>query len=220
MKKHSDLKLNLSELLTLAEKKANAAQEGNIHRLKSGSTGKDRSDFILKEPQQISGLDISQGKEIKNTSNVNQTNTAASMPDPLPRIADKMLFMIRTGEYKGRLQITPPELGKLDIELTIKNGHIHANLGTENTVVKEIIEANLNQLKQQLNSQGLTVDRFDVMVGLDDGKREDSNTWAEGRKRKGYGSSTGSRSDIIGEIPVSSPVRNGLISESQIDVHV
>ena len=66
----------------------------------------------------------------------------------------------------------------------------------------------------------LTVDKFDVMVGLDNGKQEESNTWAEGRNRKGSESNSRSKSDNTGEILVSSQVNKGLISDNQIDVHV
>ncbi|MGD9156980.1 MAG: flagellar hook-length control protein FliK [Desulfobacteraceae bacterium] len=222
------LKLNLTEILKMAERKANAAQlaksaEGNAQTLRHGSAGKDSSDFPVKETQDISGLNISHEKEIKNIGKVNQPNTSASLPDPLPRIVDKMMIMIRTGEYKSRLQITPPDLGKLDIDLTIKNGHIHASLGTENAVVKEIIEANLNQLKQQLNDQGLTVDRFDVMVGLDYGEPRDSNTWAEGKngKRPGRNSQeSGLITDDPEGIQASQSINKNLIDDSQIDIHV
>ena len=220
-----NLKLNLTEILKLAEEKANAAQlvksaEGSAQTLKHGSAGKERTDFQVKGNPELSGLNISQEKEIKNINKVNQANASASLPDPLPKIADKMMIMIRTGEYKSRLQITPPELGKLDIDLTVKNGHIHASLSTENVLVKEVIESNLNQLKQQLNNQGLTVDSFDVMVGPDNGDPRDSNTWAEGRNGKGSGRNSVSKSDNIGEILSPPTVNKGLISDRQIDVHV
>jgi flagellar hook-length control protein FliK len=218
-----NLKLNLSEMIKLAGKKSEAAQllktEGNnqpITALKNSITGKDKSELHLKEPNNISGLDISQEKEIKNIGKVNQANTPANLSHALPKIVDKIMIMIRTGEYKSRIKITPPDLGKLDIDLTLKNGHIHANLSTENAAVKEIIEANLNQLKQQLNNQGLTVDGFDVMVGLDNGKREESNSWAEGRNGKNPGRNAVNTEEIL----ASQPVKKDLISDSQIDVHV
>lgn len=223
-----NLKLNLTEIFKLAEKKANEVQlakssGGNIPSgaiVKNASTGKDSTGFLGKETAQVSGLNISQSKEIKNIGKVNQANASATLPEPIPRIVDKMLIMIRTGEYKSRLKITPPELGKLDIDLTVKNGHIHANLNAENAVVKEIIEANLNQLKHQLSNQGLTVDRFDVMVGFNNGEQKNSNTWTEGRNEKGSGYSSGSKSGSHGEILASPPVERNLINDNQIDVHV
>ena len=75
--------------------------------------------------------------------------------------------MIQGGEQKGRIHISPPELGRLDIDLVIKQGHLQAQLSAESPQVKELIEANLGQLKQHLADIGLVIDRFDVMVGLD-----------------------------------------------------
>ncbi|MBN2419552.1 MAG: flagellar hook-length control protein FliK, partial [Deltaproteobacteria bacterium] len=221
-----NLKLNIAEIINLAEKKAGAAQPDKLFEglfkttFKQGSTGKNNSDFLVKETNQVSGLNITQERAIKNIGNVNQAGNAAALPDPLPKIADRIMVMIRTGEYKSRMQITPPDLGKLDIDLTFKNGHIHASLSAENAAVKEIIEANLNQLKQQLTSQGLTVERFDVMVNLDNGKREDNNTWADGKAGKGSGHNTRSKSAAPSEIPVLQPAGAGLINDNRIDVHV
>ena len=223
-----NLKLNLTELIKLAEKKANTdipfklseANNQSGESAKNSSTGKDSSSFFVKETSTPSGLVILQENGIKDIGKVNQSNTTVNLPQPLPKIVDRILFMIRTGEYQSRLQITPPELGKLDIDLIIKNGHIHANLSTENAAVKEIIQANLNQLKNQLNSQGYFVDRFDVMVGPDNGNRRDSNAWAEGRNDRSSGRNTVSRSVNSMEIPVPAAAGNGLINNSQIDVHV
>jgi flagellar hook-length control protein FliK len=83
-----------------------------------------------------------------------RTDSTVYIPQPLPKIAEKMLMMFRAGEYQSRLQITPPELGRLDIDLTIKNGHVQANLSAENSAVKEIIEANLNQLNTAVEQPG------------------------------------------------------------------
>ncbi len=223
-----NLKLNLTELIKLAEKKANTdipvkSAEENIQSAgsaKDSSTGKDSTSFIVKDTSTPSGLTILQENGIKDIGKVNQTNETVNLPQPIPKIVDKILFMIRTGEYQSRLQITPPELGKLDIDLTIKNGHIHANLSTENAAVKEIIQANLNQLKNQLSNQGYFVDRFDVMVGLGNGNQRDSNAWAEGRNGRSSGRNTGSRSIGSVEIPVPPPAGSWLINDSQIDVHV
>lgn len=88
-----------------------------------------------------------------------------NLPEPLPGVLDRMVIMIKNGEQSGRLVIQPPELGKIDIDLTVKNGHVQANLSTENFLIKEIIEANLDQLKQQLTDQGLVVEQFNVSVG-------------------------------------------------------
>lgn len=102
---------------------------------------------------------------------------------PLPRIMDRMIFMIRGGIQRSRLMIHPPELGRLDLDLSIRHGHLQAHLSAESPMVKELIEANLNHLKQQLADQGLVVDKFEVMLGLNDqDSAENRNGMMEGKR--------------------------------------
>ncbi|MFH1490503.1 MAG: flagellar hook-length control protein FliK [Pseudomonadota bacterium] len=147
-----------------------------------------------------------------------QGRNAAALPDPLPRIMDRMMWMIRSGEQRGRIHISPPELGRLDLDLVIRQGHLHANLSAENQAVKELIEANLNQLKQQLSDQGFIVERFDVMVGLQDYRNQD----AEGRMSSGGKGRPRKKTAAVEEVPkaesgVLTGTRTGLY---EIDVHV
>ena len=126
--------------------------------------------------------------------------------------------MIRGGEQKGTLHISPPELGRLDLDLVIKNGHLQANLSAENPAVKEIIESNLNQLKQQLADQGFVVEKFEVMVGQD-GRSFRDNTDGTAGGRRGHGakkSATGLESVSV----TTGAAPDSVNSLSLIDVHV
>lgn len=126
--------------------------------------------------------------------------------------------MIRGGEQRGSLHISPPELGKLDLDIVLKQGHLQANVTAENPVVKEIIEANMNQLKQQLADQGFIVEKFEVMVGLNDHGSRDGDTRTAG-ERRGHGA----RKNKMGA--ETAPVAAGVASNrthdlNRIDVHV
>ncbi len=95
---------------------------------------------------------------------------------------------------------------------------MQANVTTENPVVKEIIEANMNQLKQQLADQGFIVEKFEVMVGQNDQRSRDGGTRSAG-DRRGHGS----RKDKMGGETASvtagvAPHRNHNLN--RIDVHV
>jgi flagellar hook-length control protein FliK len=127
------------------------------------------------------------------TAPAQQTRPSTGLPHPLPRILNRMVWMIRGGEQRSRIHVSPPELGRLDIELYVRQGgHIQANLGAETPAVKELIESNLAQLRQQLADHGLSVDRFDVMVGLADQESPRGETrrgaWrGEGPKKRSAG---------------------------------
>ena len=120
-------------------------------------------------------------------TSIHTAKNAVALPDPLPKVLDKMAWMAQSGEQKGTIHVSPPELGRLDLEVVIKQGHLQANLSAENPQVKEIIEANMGQLKQHLTDLGFVVDRFDVMVGLEDRSfaREQGRTAGHGRGRSG-----------------------------------
>ena len=92
--------------------------------------------------------------------------------------------MAQSGERKGILHISPPELGRLDLEVVVSQGRLQANMSAESHQVKEMIEANLSQLRQQLADQGFVVDRIEVKVGLDERRFSDGKEpFFKGRKR-------------------------------------
>jgi hypothetical protein len=86
---------------------------------------------------------------------------------PVPAILDRMQWMMKAGKQQARIQLSPPELGHIELRLVIDQGHLQAHLGTENPLVKEMIESNLSQLKQQLAGLGFVVEEFSVHVGAD-----------------------------------------------------
>jgi hypothetical protein len=130
-------------------------------------------------------------KAVQETAPTQQPRPTTELPHPLPRILDRMVWMIQGGEQRSRIQISPPELGRLDIELYVRQGgRIQASLGAETLAVKELIESSLSQLRQQLADHGLSVEKFDVMVGLADrgfsGGESGSGAWrGEGPRRRG-----------------------------------
>ena len=220
-----EIKLNLSELLKQGDQKVKSEILFGMNEAKTSSkpvktdTSAENSGRGSQAGNAL-GNDFTLQKEQKVAASMNQTKEAYNLPQPLPKILDRMIWMIRAGEQSGRIFINPPELGRLDLDLTLKNGHLHANLSAESIMVKEIIESNLNQLKQQLTDQGLTVDKFEVMVGLGDKESEKEDMWA-GQGRKGSSSKKGPRaseedSQRIGDRPAG----KSLVNLYQIDVQV
>lgn len=98
------------------------------------------------------------------------------LPEPLPKILDRMVWMVQGGIQRTTVELSPPELGKIQLSLVIENGQIRGVLGTESLVVKELIDANLNQLSSQLESLGFSVQSFQVMVGLNQHQRPDQGS--------------------------------------------
>ena len=151
---------------------------------------------------------------------VKATAASANLPEPLPKIVDRMVWMVRAGEQTSRIHISPPDLGRLELDVVIRQGHLHANLNAENPAVKELIEANLQQLRQQLNNMGFVVERFEVAAGLTDRRFAEGQAQFSGRKgRNGQGRASASGTGDDSAEPARSLRRSGS-GRHRIDVHV
>jgi flagellar hook-length control protein FliK len=156
----------------------------------------------------------------QQASPVKATAASANLPEPLPKIVDRMVWMVRAGEQTSRIHISPPDLGRLELDVVIRQGHLHANLNAENPAVKELIEANLQQLRQQLNNMGFVVERFEVAAGLTDRRFAEGQGQFSGRKgRNGQGRASASGTGDDSAEPAR-PLRRSGGGRYRIDVHV
>jgi len=172
-----------------------------------------------------SGAEFSLGRADRTAAQqqagrVPATAAPVNLPEPLPKIVDRMVWMVRAGEQTSRIHISPPDLGRLELDVVIRQGHLHAHLNAENPAVKELIEANLQQLRQQLNNMGFIVERFEVAAGLTDRRFAENQAQFSGRKgRNGQGrTSAAGRGDDSAE-PARS-LRRSNSGRYRIDVHV
>ncbi|RPI74964.1 MAG: flagellar hook-length control protein FliK [Desulfobacteraceae bacterium] len=181
----------------------------------------------INNPNEFSGeLGLAQGSGSKRsvaegaeTGATNPVRGAYDLPQPLPKVLERLIWMVQAGEHKSRLSISPPELGRLDMEIVMKRGHLQANLGVENPAVKELIETNLASLRQQLAHQGVIVDQVQVTVGLNQYSLDRDRLAAGEQFQHHFGKQKGERS---GEIAEGEPIAQATAKNSlyQIDVHV
>lgn len=74
-------------------------------------------------------------------------------------------MMLSEGDNRISIKLQPPELGKIQVELIVKDNQVSARINTENIAVKEVIMTNLDQLKSNIENAGISVEKFDVEVG-------------------------------------------------------
>lgn len=80
-------------------------------------------------------------------------------------LENSIKMMVSEGENRVSINLHPPELGKIQVELVVKDNQVHARINTENAAVKEVIMTNLDQLKSNIENAGISVTKFDVEVG-------------------------------------------------------
>lgn len=72
----------------------------------------------------------------------------------------------RAGETEGeiRLRLSPPELGAVKLEVSLRDGAMTARLETETTTARNLLMDNLPQLKEKLAEQNIRIETFEVEV--------------------------------------------------------
>lgn len=101
------------------------------------------------------------------------TNAAdGSASDPLSA-ADRARFVQRVarafqsvGDQGGqiRLRLSPPELGSLQLDITVKQGALTANIQADNSTAQQALLSSLPELRERLAQQDIRIEHFDVQL--------------------------------------------------------
>jgi flagellar hook-length control protein FliK len=90
---------------------------------------------------------------------------APSRPGELVyQIADRIQVQFRDGKNEIRIQLKPESLGSLEIRAEVTANGVVAHITAESSAVKNYLEHNLHLLQQNLQDQGLKVERIQIAV--------------------------------------------------------
>lgn len=95
-------------------------------------------------------------------------NPRGSVEKPIAQqIIDKFSLRGAGANKEIQIRLDPPSLGTVRMNVSSNGESVKTTIVAENQMVKQTIENNLSQLKDSMNSQGLKVDSFTVLVGGD-----------------------------------------------------
>lgn len=87
-----------------------------------------------------------------------------------PRWADdlgaRMVMMARGGESQASLQLSPVELGPLDVSVTVRDSQASIHFGAANAETRALIEASIPRLREMLAAQGFDLTDASVSQGF------------------------------------------------------
>lgn len=84
----------------------------------------------------------------------------------LTQLIHRASVFVREGSSEMRLQLIPESLGRVTMRIAVEHGNVTARFTVANEQVKNLIEAQLPQLRQALEEQGLHMDSFSVSCQL------------------------------------------------------
>ncbi|NVL91053.1 MAG: flagellar hook-length control protein FliK [Desulfobacterales bacterium] len=117
---------------------------------------------------------------------------------PLPvyvvnQVSRQISLSLKRGDNHIRLQLRPPQLGAIQIDMNMKDSVLKIGMATEHNAVKEFLISNIQELRESLLQQGVKLERVDIQVNcnLDQSMAQAQRDLKQGQSWRG-GPATGS----------------------------
>jgi flagellar hook-length control protein FliK len=83
--------------------------------------------------------------------------------DDFPQaVADRVSFAVGNGWSGVKLSVNPPQLGPIELSITIQGEHAQVAMSTHSAVTREALDSSAPKLKEMLNAQGFTQVSVDI----------------------------------------------------------
>ncbi len=115
-----------------------------------------------------------------NSNEVTRTHMNVSRPDIMSQLSDRLVDLYHIGGHSAKIRLQPDELGHLHIDLSVVDDSIKAIVTVEEGSVKDIIEANMDMLVEELKGAGLSVDQFTVNIKSPYDDSSMAGGWSDG----------------------------------------
>lgn len=125
-----------------------------------------------------------QGTQAQGASNFADTRAAIYQDRILDQIQQGIVRSNGNGSHQITMRLDPPDLGRINLTLTVAGNEIKALIRTEQSEVTQVVSEQLAQLKASLEEQGFKVTELDVETQAQNKPDMDSWTSAEQREKQ------------------------------------
>ena len=154
--------------MSIKAAQADAAALEKMASTTNSLSGETTSKSLETQPL-IFGLEKSATTSTVGTSGTQRTQQAFStLPDFVTRQVGKSIVRsINTGDDTIRMQLKPSELGRVYMSIDHNGSSMKINIITEHQSAKDILAANVNEIKTMLSSSGINLESFEVDMSSD-----------------------------------------------------
>lgn len=91
-------------------------------------------------------------------------NVVFNTLDVIRQVSEFTRVMYQGDTTSMEMQLNPENLGKIYVQVTVKEGVVTAHLAVQNEIVKEALENQTIQLRENMNQQGIKVEAVEVTI--------------------------------------------------------
>lgn len=150
---------------------------------------------------EVSGKGSISSESVTMETRITKALMKTTEENVMSQLTDKVQHMVRSGETEIKIQLKPESLGDVKLAIRMEGDVVAARIQVENQQVKQIVEGNLQSLKDALSEQNLQVGSFEVNVGNGWGRQPDqpSQSWNQKIAYTGDNSNDISEENSAGE---------------------
>lgn len=161
----------------------------------SDTDAKSAQKAVVSQPVQTVKTDSVQ-VQYQTVQDVKQANPAAAEKTPatlvkpgdlINQVVEKAKVVLSPDKSEMVIDLKPDSLGKLSLKVVTENGIVMAKFVADSQQVREILESNMQLLKDSLEKQGMNVQGFSVSV------RQDQRGSDTNRQQYGISGNTAAR---------------------------
>ncbi len=189
--------------------------EANEEKLVAAANIPTTEASVVAVPAAVAGSDsdnlsavASAGRTLDRLAAARSVQPASTTPENerMPPV-DRARFVQRVGgalrlasqrEGQVLLRLSPPELGSLRLEISVKQGALTATLEAETAAARNVLLDNLPALRERLAEQEIRIEKFDVDVRRD-GQQQSENPATEDQKNQRSRNDSTSRRTVAKE---------------------
>jgi len=86
------------------------------------------------------------------------------------QVGRRLGMAVRRGENHVRLQLKPPHLGSIQLDLTMKDNGLKIAIVAEHQYVKDLMVSHVHELREALSNQGVELEKIDVEINQNFGQ--------------------------------------------------
>ncbi|MCK9284407.1 MAG: flagellar hook-length control protein FliK [Rhodocyclaceae bacterium] len=117
---------------------------------------------VLASAQNLAGTPATYGRDGTNRPPALQIEAPLGAPGWDREVGDKLTWVISRQESHATLVLTPPQLGRIEIAVSLNGDQANAVFASQNPAVREALEAALPRLRETLADAGINLGQAQV----------------------------------------------------------
>jgi Holliday junction resolvasome RuvABC DNA-binding subunit/flagellar hook-length control protein FliK len=170
--KSFDIKDNSQQNAKLAD----ANQQARMVKMVTQSHGNAAETTTIASQADDNNSFLSFLKQESSAVQSSKFQAAQKLPErPVPyylnqQVGRQLANAIRNNENQVTIQLRPPNLGTLKLDLEVQNNILRVGMATDNHLTRDLLVSHVNELKDALAEQGIRIDDVDIQINYDLGQ--------------------------------------------------